>query len=102
MKGISEFLKKNVTFWFFAIAAVGLMIGSFFVPPKGVIDPSVLTASGIIFAFAALYVAYDAIGRGMDAKVKYGNAEVEITNDDPVTKKPAGELETVNVELDGE
>ena len=32
----------RVLFWVFLSIGVGLMIGSFFVPPVGVIDPSIL------------------------------------------------------------
>ena len=37
--------------------SVALFIGGFFCPPKGVIDGSVLTAGGILLAFATLGVA---------------------------------------------
>jgi hypothetical protein len=36
------------------IIGLGLMIVSFFLPPQGVIDPSVLNAVGMIFTFSAV------------------------------------------------
>ena len=64
------------------IVSVGLIIGSFFVPPQGVIDGSILAAVGELFAFAALFMAWEAIDRGVDAKVTHGNTTIELSNDD--------------------
>ena len=64
------------------IVSIGLIIGSFFVPPQGVIDGSVLAAVGELFAFAALFMAWEAIDRGVDAKVTHGNTTIELNNDD--------------------
>lgn len=61
--------------------SIALIVGGFFVPPMGVIDGSVLTACGILFAFAALFVAGDAIERGIDAKVTHKDTTIELTND---------------------
>ena len=41
-----------------SVIAVALIIGSFFVPPTGVVDSSVLAAVGEIFAFAALFAVW--------------------------------------------
>jgi len=66
-----------------ALAAISvlLIVGGFFMPPMGIIDGSVLTACGILFAFAALFVAVDAIERGIDAKVTHRDTTIELTND---------------------
>lgn len=64
------------------IVSIGLIIGSFFVPPQGVIDGSVLAAVGELFAFAALFMAWEAVDRGVDAKVTHGNTTIELNNDD--------------------
>jgi hypothetical protein len=65
------------------IISVCLLVGSFFCPPMGVIDGSVLAASGIMFAFAALWVAAYTINvKGGTASVKTGQTEVSITTDD--------------------
>lgn len=44
-------------FWFCLILAAGLFIGSFFCPPLGVIDGSILKAGGILVAMQALGIA---------------------------------------------
>lgn len=72
---------KSATYILIAIA-VGLIITSFFLPPMGVIDNSALIVAGIFFAFAALLTAQHAIDKGMDAKIKHGETELTITNDE--------------------
>ena len=65
-----------------AVVAVGLIIGSFFVPPHGVIDGSVLAAVGELFGFAALFMAWEALDKGLDAKITHGNTTIELNNDE--------------------
>lgn len=65
-----------------AFVAVCLIVGGFFVPPMGVIDGSVLTASGELLGFGVLFLAWYAIEKGMDAKITHGNTSVEVTNDE--------------------
>lgn len=69
--------------WFIVLStiSVGLLIGSFFVPPLGVIEPSVLEAVAEIFAFAALGTVYKAIDKGSRAKITHGSTNL-ILNDD--------------------
>lgn len=63
--------------------SVGLLVGGFLAPPMGVIDGSVLMAAGILFAFAALWVAAYTINvKGGTASVRTGQTEVSITTDD--------------------
>lgn len=68
----------NVWFIVFSLVAIGLIIGSFFVPPMGIIDGSVLAAVGEIFAFAALGTAIKAIDKGIDAQVQHNNTTLTI------------------------
>lgn len=60
--------------------SIALIVGGFFVPPKGVIDGSVLKAVGELFAFAALSVGAHAIRLGYDLKVSKGDTAIEINN----------------------
>lgn len=62
--------------------SVLLIVGSFFVPPMGVVDGSVLAAVGELFAFAALFMTWEALDRGIDAKVTHGNTTIELNNDE--------------------
>ena len=58
--------------------AVALIVGSFFVPPMGVVDGSVLAAVGELFAFAALFALWEAVDKGIDAKVTHGDTTIAI------------------------
>lgn len=72
------YISHNLWFYTFSGVAMGLVIASFIVPPTGVIDPSVLAATGEIFAFAALGAVIKAIDKGVDAKVQRGNTTLVV------------------------
>lgn len=55
-------------------------MASWFVPPMGVIDSSVLAAFGEIQGFAGLGVGFECIFRGMDVKWSKGDTEIVINN----------------------
>ena len=64
------------------IISIGLIVGGFFVPPVGVIDGSVLTAVGEIFAFAALWVVAHALFvQGANVEFKKGDTSISIDTD---------------------
>lgn len=65
-----------------AFISVALIIASFFTPPEGVVDGSVLAAVGELFGFAALFAVWEAIDRGIDAKITHGNTSIELNNPD--------------------
>lgn len=71
----------KVVFFICLTVTLGLIVGGFFVPPTGIIDGSVLTASGIIFAFAALAIAAQAIQDGKKAIINHGTTHIEINDD---------------------
>lgn len=64
------------------IVAVILIIIGFLCPPLAVIDGSVFIGVGEIFAFAALCNVSYAIERGYDAKIRKGDTEIELTDND--------------------
>lgn len=76
-KGVTKIIIYTLT----AIAII-LIAGSFFVPPMGVIDGSVLAAVGEIFGFSALLTGLFAMERGVDMKVTHGNTIIETNSDD--------------------
>ena len=53
-----------------AIVAIGLIVTSFFIPPMGVIDNSVLQAVGEILIFPVVWMIPDAIRAGRTIKYK--------------------------------
>lgn len=68
------------------ILVFGLFVASFFLPPLGIIHPSVLQAGAIILGFCWLfYVTANVpvfIQRGAHIKASYGNANITISNED--------------------
>lgn len=75
-----EHADKKIFFICLAVSII-LMTVSFLLPPQGIIDPSVLTATGILFAFAALGVAGQNLANGKDVTLKKGDLEVTIDDE---------------------
>ena len=71
----------DIWFHIFASTSLLLIVTSFFLPPTGVIDPSVFAGVGELFAFAALYEVHIAIKKGLDARVTHNNTTIEINSD---------------------
>ena len=84
MKKIFKNIPENykLVVLFLTIIAVLLIGLSFFVPPLGVIDGSVLAATGELFAFSGLWVGIIALEKGYDATFHKGDCEVTLTNDE--------------------
>ena len=72
----------TIALWSLTIISAGLLIASFIVPPTGVIDPSVLRGAGMLFGFAALFVAREAFLEGMGIKLTHGETTIEIKDQD--------------------
>ena len=64
--------------WIFSLSSVGLFAASFLVPPLGAIDPSVLKAVALLFAFGALAEAREAIREGLGVKLTHGQTTIEV------------------------
>lgn len=74
----------NMHRWTFIVCltlSIGLIIGSWFVPPRAVIDASVLAAVGEIFGFAALATLIQAIDKGHKATITKGNTSLTVGKD---------------------
>lgn len=78
-------LQTSVALWLVFIVIAVLGFWGFICPPKGVIDASVLKIATILFGIAGLAIVREALReaftRGVDAKVKHGDTEIEITQD---------------------
>mgnify|MGYP006372790193 FL=1 len=74
--------KKTIPFWICLIVTIGLLIGGFFTPPMGVIDGSVLTAAGLLFAFGTLAQIPIIIEVAGYAKISRGDTTIEISRDE--------------------
>lgn len=87
---------ENIWFCVFAVVAIALLIASFLVPPRGVIDESVLKGVAEIFGFAALGTVILAIDKGIDARVRHGKTEVTIGDLNEAAKEINNEFEEID------
>lgn len=77
---------RNHSVWLFiatTTAAIALIVAGFLVPPTGVIDPSVLTAVGELFAFATLAQVPAMLESGHKVKVQKGDTTIELHDTTP-------------------
>lgn len=72
----------KISYWICLLAAIGLIIAGFLCPPLAVIDGSILTACGELFAFASLGVGIYAIERGYKTTVRRGENVLTINDDE--------------------
>ena len=69
---------QNLWFKILSIISIMLIIISFFMPPAGVIDPSVMAAVGEIFAFAALGAVLHAIDKDKTITMSHGDTTITV------------------------
>lgn len=69
-------------FWVCLAMSIALMLFGAIMPPPGVIDPSILTASGILLGFAALGVAGQNLANGKEVTFKKDDTELTIGDND--------------------
>ena len=70
----------TVVFAITLAVSTGLIVAGFIVPPTGVIDPSVLTAVGELFAFAALSQLPFVIRSGKGITLNHGNTSISVNH----------------------
>ena len=84
----------NVVFIVCLLISAALLVAGFLVPPTGVIDPSVLTAVGELFAFAALSQLPFVIASGKGITLNHGNTSISVnrgsTGAPPVNRGDTG------------
>ena len=73
---------STIPFWICLVISIGLLVGGFFAPPMGIIDGSVLTAVGLLFAFGTLAQIPIIIEVAGYAKFTSGNTTIEISKED--------------------
>lgn len=74
--------KTKTAFWISFGSSIGLIVGGFFAPPTGVIDGTVLTAVGELFAFASLFELPSLFNQKGNVKIKKGDTEISVENKD--------------------
>lgn len=78
-------MKSMVIFTVTTFVAIGLFIAGFFVPPMGIIDGSVLKASGILLGFASVAQVPMLARRGTDVTIQHGQTKLSVNNPDKET-----------------
>lgn len=73
---------RNYVFFTCLIVSIILIIGACCVPPPFDVPSSILGCCGILFAYAGLWSFNIAMDKGTDAKIKHGDTEIHVINDD--------------------
>ena len=79
--GTRTFWLSRLTFVLSFFVSVGLIVGGFFVPPMGIIDGSVLTATGELLLFPTLLYAFRALELGYKVRFQKGETSIEVHKD---------------------
>lgn len=85
MKWLNDFFGDRFhkrVFFICLITSITLLVASFIIPPCGLIEPSVLAATGELFAFATLATIVAAIERGKRATISKGDIHLTVDGDD--------------------
>lgn len=77
-KILKETWESNIWLRILTISSILLIIASFFVPPLGILDGSVLAAVGELEGLGVLWIVLRAIEKGTGASFKKGDVEVDI------------------------
>lgn len=80
-KRLNNFFGNSFNKWIFIITlllSIVLIVVSFIIPPMGVIDASILTAVGELFAFAALGEVCAAIERGKTVSLSKNDVNLTV------------------------
>lgn len=89
---IYEAMIQDVGFHILTTISIFLIVTSFFVPPLGIIDPSVFVGVGELFAFASLWELHVAIRKGMDAKIKHHDTSFTVSSKKEETEENENEI----------
>ena len=77
-KILKETWESNIWMRILTISSLLLIIASFFVPPLGILDGSVLAAVGELEGLGVLWIVLRAVEKGTAASFKKGDVEVDI------------------------
>ncbi len=91
-KIIEKAIQGNAWFAVLTIAAIVLIVASWFVPPMAVIDGSVLAAVGELFGFGALWTVVKAIDKGTPASLTHNGTTISVNKEEEVAEEENGEV----------
>ena len=86
----------TIALWVCLVTTISLLVASFLVPPMGEISPSVLKGGSLIFAFATLIEAREAVMEGLGVKLTRGDTTLIVQDLDG----KHGDVEPINDESD--
>lgn len=72
----------KISFWLTLTVAIMMMVVGFILPPHGQIDPSVLTAVGILFLWPALAFGAKALEEGHKATITHGETTISVSHEE--------------------
>ena len=81
IKIIEKAVQGNTWFAVLTVAAIALIVASWFVPPMAVIDGSVLAAVGELFGFGALWTVVKAIDKGTPVSLTHNGTTISVNKD---------------------
>lgn len=81
---LRRFLREHILFDILSIVSIGLVIAGFLVPPTGIIDGSVLMATGELAGWGALYIALIAVLKGTPASISHNNTSITVNKGEEV------------------
>ena len=84
-------ISTTIALWICLGMTIAMFALSLFMPPRGVIDPSVFKAASYMFAFATLFELREAIREGLGVKLTHGDTIVEVHDLDGKPAEGPGE-----------
>ena len=84
---VRNVLRYDIWLKILTVTSICLIVAGFCVPPTGVVDGSVLIATGILAGFGAMFECGHAVDKGLDAKVKIKDIELQIDNDEKARRR---------------
>lgn len=75
-------MKQTTSFWITLLVSIGLIVGGFFCPPMGEIDGSVLSATGLLLAFAVIAQIPVMIESASHIHMEKGDITIDIHSDE--------------------
>lgn len=94
VKILKNAIQSNVWCAVLTVAAIILIVASWFVPPMAVIDGSVLAAVGELFGFGALWTVVKAIDKGTPASLTHNGTTISVNKDEEDTRPSEDEEQT--------
>lgn len=77
-KTFKECVLDNIWFKILSLSSIILIFISFFMPPQGVVDPSVISVTGELLGWGALWSVVKAIDKGKSISVKHGDTTIDV------------------------